>query len=34
MLLVLVILLYDIKQALALRLITTEVNTTLLRATI
>ena len=34
MLLVLVILLYGIKQALALRLITTEVNTTLLRATI
>ena len=34
MLLVLVILLYSIKQAVALRLITTEVNTTLLRATI
>ena len=34
MLLVLVILLYGIKQALALRLIITEVNTTLLRATI
>ena len=34
MLLVLVILLCSIKQAVALRLITTEVNTTLLRATI
>ena len=34
MLLVLVILLYGIKQAVALRLITTEVKTTFLRATI